>query len=92
MLDNLKQLNELRKLRSQALKMQRELAQEEVELEEGGIRVVASGDQKIRLVEIDGESQERLVRVLNKALEKAQRQAALKMAQSGGGLMGLLGK
>lgn len=92
MLDQVRQLNELRKLRSQALQMQRELAQEKVELEERGIRVVVSGDQKVQSVEIEGEEQRRLVDVLNKAIKQAQQKAAQKMTQMSGGLSGLLGK
>lgn len=92
MFDQVKQLNELRRLRSQALQMQRELAQEKVEFEEGGIRVVVSGDQKVQSVEIEGEEQRRLVNVLNKAIKQAQQKAAQKMTQMSGGLAGLLGK
>jgi DNA-binding protein YbaB len=94
MLDQLKQLNELRKLRAEALKMQHQLAEEKVELTEGEIRVVVRGDQKIEVVEINGEAQKKLADVLNEALKKAQQKAAMKMAQSGslGGLSGLLGK
>jgi DNA-binding protein YbaB len=91
MLDKIKQLNELRKLRGQALQMQKSLAQEKVELEEGGIKVVASGDQKIQLIEIDGEEQRELADLLNKALKQAQKKAAVKMTQMSGGLGGLLG-
>ena len=92
MLDKFKQLNELRKLRSKAMKMQRDLAQEKVTFEEGELKVVVRGDQKIQSIEIDGEEQDQLVKVLNKAMKKAQQKAAMKMASMGGGLSGLLGK
>jgi len=91
MLDKVKQLNELRKLRAQAVQMQRELAQERVELEEGNMKVVVSGDQKVQSVEIDGEEQKRLVDLLNRAIKNAQQKAATKLTQMGGGLSGLSG-
>ena len=92
MFDQVKQLNELRKLRSQALQMQRQLAQEKIELEKGDIRVVVSGDQKVQSIEVAGEEQRRLVDILNKAIKQAQQKAAQKMTQMSGGLSGLLGK
>ena len=94
MLDKMKQLNELRKLRSQAMQMQREMAKEKVTLEEKGMKVVVRGDQKIESIEAGGEPQSQLTDLLNKALKQAQQKAALKMAQMGdglGGLGGLLG-
>ena len=72
--------------------MQRQLAQEKIELEEGDIRVVVSGDQKVQSIEVAGEEQRRLVDILNKAIKQAQQKAAQKMTQMSGGLSGLLGK
>jgi len=92
MLDKFKQLSELKKLRSQALEMQRELAAELIEVEEGDIRVVVTGDQKIQSIKISNEEQKRLADVLNKAIQKAQQKAAAKLSQMSGGLTGLLGK
>jgi DNA-binding protein YbaB len=91
-LDKFKKLGELKKLRSQALQMQRELAAEQIEVEEGGIRVVVTGDQKIQSIKINNEEQKSLVGVLNKAIQKAQQKAAAKLSQMSGGLTGLLGK
>ncbi|MFC1790559.1 YbaB/EbfC family nucleoid-associated protein [Patescibacteria group bacterium] len=92
MLDKFKQLNDLRKLRSQAMQMKKQLAAETVEVEDEDIKVVVSGDQEIRSIQVNGENQEQLVQVLNRALQQAQKQAAMKMAQMSGGLQGLLGK
>lgn len=91
MFDKMKQLNELRKLRAQALEMQKQLAAEKLEVEEGGIRVVVSGDQEIHEIEINGEGNKDLVAVLNKAIKKSQKQAAQKLAQMSGGLGNLTG-
>jgi len=92
MFDKLKQVNELRKLRSQALEMQRQLAEEKVEVDEAGIKVALSADQRIQVIEIDGQGQPKLVDVLNKAIRQSQQKAAAKLAQMSGGLSGLLGK
>ena len=81
MLNKFKQLGELKKLRDQAMALKRALANEEVVIEEKGIRVVVSGDQKIKSLSINGESHQALVAVLNKALKKSQKVAAKKLQQ-----------
>lgn len=86
------QLMELKKMRDQAMAIQRQLAAEEVVVEENGIKIVMTGDQKIKTLEIDGESQDRLIDVLNKAIKKSQEVAAKKLQEMSGGLSGLLGK
>jgi DNA-binding protein YbaB len=86
------QLSEIKKMRDEALRIQRELAAEKVEIDEGDIKIVVSGDQKIQLLEIQGEPQNRLVEVLNKALRRSQEIAARKVQSMSGGLSGLLGK
>jgi len=86
------QMMELKKMRDQAMAIQRQLAAEEVVVEENGIKIVMTGDQKIKTLEIDGESQDRLIDVLNKAIKKSQEVAAKKLQEMSGGLSGLLGK
>lgn len=90
--DKLKQLRELKKMRDQAMAIQRQLAAEEVVVEEQGIKIVMTGDQKVKSLEIDGESQNRLIDVLNKVIKKSQEVAAKKLQEMSGGLTGLLGK
>lgn len=92
MFDKVKQLGELKKMRDQAMKMQKALAQEKIEMEEQGIKVVMTGDQQIKEIEIEGEDQDRLVGVLNKAIKKSQEVAARKLQEMSGGLGGLLGQ
>ena len=79
------------KMQAQAKKMKRQLARETFEHEDGEIRIVVAGDQEIREIELNGEPQPRLVKVINKAIQRAQREAAMKMISSGG-LDQLLGK
>jgi type I restriction enzyme M protein len=66
MFDKVKQLGELKKMRDQAMQMQKALAQEKIEVEEQGIRVVMTGDQRVEQLEVDGEEQNSLKDVLNK--------------------------
>lgn len=92
MFDKLKQLGEFKKMRDQAMAIQRQLAQETVVVEENGVKVVMSGDQKIQSIEVGGNSQTKLAEVLNKAIKRSQEVAARKLQEMGGGLGGLLGQ
>ena len=92
MFDKVKQLGELKRMRDEAMRIQKQLAAEKIEVDEGDIRIVISGDQQIKELEINGESNEELVRVLNNALKQSQKLAARKVQEMSGGLSGLLGK
>ena len=83
-------LKQLKQMRDRALVIQRELAEEKVEIEEKGIKVVITGDQKIEFLEIDGKQDSRVLNAINKAIKKSQKIAAEKLAQLSGGLSGLL--
>lgn len=89
-LDKFKQLGQLKKMRDEAMKIQKELAQEQVEIDKGGVKVVISGDQKIKTLEIDGTDHHRAAEVINKAIKKSQQMAAKKLQQMNGGLAGLM--
>lgn len=82
--DSLKALNKLRQI-------QNELSRERFTIEEDGVKVVVSGDLKIRELQIDGQKQERAIKVINKVFEQTQKSVARKMQEMGGGLGGLLG-
>lgn len=90
--DKFKQLGELKKMRDQAMVIQKALAEEKIEVEEQGIKIVMTGDQQVQEIEIDGQSQEKLRDVLNKAIKRSQEVAAQKLQEMSGGLSGLLGK
>lgn len=85
------QLSELKKMRDQAMEIQKVLASEVLEVEKNGVRIVISGDQKIREFESNGRSDEDIMEAVNEAVKKAQEVAAKKLSQMGGGLSGLLG-
>ncbi len=88
----LKALGDLNSLRQQAKQMQDELGKEEIVIEKGDIRVVITGDQKIRQFSVQGISSEDAIAVLNEAIKKSQELAAKKLQSMTGGLGGLLGK
>lgn len=79
-------------MRDQAMAMQRALASEEVVVEQNGVRVVMSGDQKIKELVIDGSPDRRVMDTIQEAIRKSQEIAAKKLTQMSGGLGGLLGQ
>lgn len=78
-------------MRDSAMQMQKELAQEKIEINENGIRIVISGDQKILEFEIQGISNDVVKNMLNKAIKQSQEMAAKKLQSMSGGLGGLSG-
>ncbi len=84
MLDKFKKLGKLKKLRDQANKLQDALADEEIRVEMGNIKVVIGGDQKLKSVKIDEQENKNLVKAINKAIKKSQKVAAKKMQELGG--------
>jgi len=76
------------KLMTKALKLKKALESELTELEENGVLIKVSGDQKVKYLSINGAENKVLVEVINKAMKKSQESAAKKM-QDMGGLEGL---
>ena len=91
MFDKFKQGKDLIKLRQQAKKLQEELEKIEHTEEDGDLKVKVNGAQNIVYLEIDGEENERLSDLINKAMKNVQKKSAKKMMEMGGGLSGLLG-
>lgn len=87
----LSQLGDINKMRKQAQMMQRMLAEEEVVVEKNGVKVIMSGDQKIKSLTIDGESASRVKKAVEKAISESQKVAAKKLSGMSGGLGGMLG-
>lgn len=77
------------KLMAQAFKLKKALESELTEVEENGILVKVSGDQKVKFLSVNGAENKILVEVINKAMKKSQESAAKKM-QDMGGLEGLM--
>lgn len=91
MMNPFKQLGDLKKMRDQAMAIQRELQSEEVTVEQNGVQIIISGDQKIKELKSNGRSDNDIKEAVNEAVKKSQEVAARKLQQMGGGLQGLLG-
>lgn len=91
MMNPLQQLGDLKKMRDQAMAIQKQLQQERVEITKHNVRVVISGDQKVLELESNGQSDNDIKEAINEAIKKSQEVAAKKLQQMGGGLGGLLG-
>lgn len=92
MINPLKGLGDLKKMRDQAMAIQKTLGEERIELNEDGVRIVITGDQQILEFEIQGIQNELVKEKLNKAIKKSQEIAAKKLQEMSGGLQGLLGQ
>ena len=93
MFDKLQQLKELKKMRDEAMAIQRSLDQEVVEVEKRGVKVKVTLAQRFISIEAEGKSDEDIKEAVNEAIKESQKQAARKMQQMGGleGLKGMLG-
>jgi nucleoid-associated protein EbfC len=85
------QLGELKKMRDQAMAMQRELKAQEIEVSKHGVYVRISGDQEIREIKSNGKSDEDIRKAVNEAVKKSQEIAAKKLQEMTGGMGGLGG-
>ncbi len=85
------QLGELKKMRDQAMKIQKELQAEEVSVDSHGVQVLITGDQKIKDLTTNDRSDNDIKDAVNEAIKKSQEVAAKKLATMQGGLSGLLG-
>jgi nucleoid-associated protein EbfC len=72
------------KMLAKAFKLKKMIGSEVVEMEENGVKVIVSGDQKIKFLSINGVENKILVEVVNKAMKKSQEVAAKKMKDMGG--------
>ncbi len=91
MFNPLQQLGDLKKMRDQAMQIQKALQAEQVTVEKNGVTVVMSGDQKLIDLASNGRSDNDVKDCINEAIKKSQEIAAKKLSQMGGGLGGLLG-
>lgn len=91
MFNPFKSLGDLKSMRDQAMKMQQLLEKEQVIVERNGVRVVMTGDQKLREITIDGQEDWRIKEAITEAIKKSQEIAAKKLTEMSGGIQGLLG-
>lgn len=91
MMNPFSQLGDLKKMRDQAMAIQKQLQAEQITVEKHGVRIVITGDQKILNLESNGKSDNDIKDAINEAVKKSQEVAARKLASMSGGLGGLLG-
>lgn len=71
--------------------LQNDIAKQRFTVEENGVKVVVSGDMKVKELEIDTDNMDRVVDVINKAMKEAQETVGKRMQEEMGGLQNLLG-
>lgn len=76
-----KMLGDMNQMRKQAAAIQAALEKEEFEVIVGNVRVLITGNQNVKTVEIDGAYQEDIKRAVNDAIKKSQQAAAGKLAE-----------
>lgn len=92
--DKIQQVKELKKMRDQAMDIQKQLDAEIIDVEKNGITIKISLAQRVKEVQgSDGKTSSELVESVNEAIKKSQEAAAKKMQGMVGveGLKGLLG-
>ncbi len=85
------QIGELKKMRDQAMQIQRLLGAKEIEVEKHGVTIIITGDQKLKELRTNGKSDKDIMEAVNEAVKKSQEVAAKELQQMSGGLGGLLG-
>lgn len=85
------QIGELKKMRDQAMQIQRLLSAEKIDVEKNGVNITITGDQKIQEIKTNGRGDNDIKEAVNEAVKKSQEVAAKKLSQMQGGLGGLLG-
>ncbi len=81
MFNPFKALGDVNAMRQQAMQIQSALEKEEFEVVQGNVRILISGNQNVKVVEIDGVANEDVRRALNDAIKKSQQAAAMKLAE-----------
>lgn len=81
MFNPFKTLGDVNAMRKQAMQIQQALEQEEFEIVKGNVRIVISGNQNVKTVEIDGVANSDVQNALNEAIKKSQQAAAMKLAE-----------
>lgn len=85
LMDNLKQLGDMKKMRDQAMEVQKKLGGIKITVEHKGVTVVMTGDQKV--ISIDGDNDfGKITDAVNEALKQSQKVAAEEMKSLMGGL------
>lgn len=81
MINPFKALGDLNQMRKSAAAIQQALEAESYEIVQGNVRIVITGNQNVKLVEIDGIPNEDIRRAINDAIKRSQQAAAGKLAE-----------
>ena len=81
MVNPFKMLGDLNAMRKSAAAIQQALEGEEFEVRDGAIRIVITGNQNVKLVEVNGVADDAMRRVMNDAIKRSQQAAAGKLAE-----------
>ena len=81
MMNPFKMLGDINAMRKQASAIQQALEGEEFEVMVGNVRIVITGNQNVKVVEVDGVPNEDIRRAINDAIKKSQQAAAGKLAE-----------
>ena len=94
MFDKLQQLKELKKMRDEAMNMQRALDSEVIDVEKKGVHIKLTLAQRFISIETNDRSQDDIVEAVNEAVKESQKAAAKKMTSMGGldSLKGMFGQ
>lgn len=76
-----KMLGDMNAMRQHAAKIQQALEAEEFEVTRGNVRIVITGNQNVKRVEIQGEANDDVRQALNEAIKKSQQAAAGKLTE-----------
>lgn len=91
MLDKIGKVGSQGKAAAKMMMLQRKIGKKKIEYQDENIKVVVTGDGKIKSIEVEGEKKEEIAKVVNKAIEKAQKWAAKEMQGKMGDLSKILG-
>ena len=81
MINPFKMLGDINQMRKQAAVIQQALEKEEFEVVIGNVRVVITGNQNVKVIEVDGVPDENMKRAVNDAIKRSQQAAAGKLAE-----------
>ncbi len=85
------QIGEIKKMRDQAMAIQRQLQAKTLDVNKNGVFIRISGDQKVLEIKSNDKSDNDIREAVNEAIKKSQEVAAKELQQMSGGLSSLSG-
>jgi DNA-binding protein YbaB len=91
MFNNVKQFGSQGAAAAKMAMLQMKIKNHKIEVDQDGVKVVVSGDGKLKGLEVDGKKMDVVVKAINEAISKAQGYAAEEMKGVMGDLQKILG-